>query len=881
MSENENVFNPKAMEQKWWQFWMEGNWFHADAESDKEPYTVLIPPPNVTDRLHMGHGLNNTIQDILVRWKRMQGFNCLWLPGTDHAGISTQMMVTKALEKEGINIKELGREKFFEKCVEWKDRNGGMIIEQLKRLGASCDWEREAYTMSAPLSKAVRRIFVDLFNDGLIYRGERLVNWDPVIQTAISDDEVETKDTKGHLWYIRYPLESGDGHIVIATTRPETMFADAAVAVHPDDERFKHLIGQNLILPLAKRPIPIIADTHVKMEFGTGCVKISPAHDFNDFEIGMRHKLPFLNVFDDKAHLNSVCPTEFAGLERFEARKRVVAALEKQDLIEKIDPYHNAVPISERSKAVLEPRLSKQWYVRMKSLAEPAIEYGRTGQVRFHPDAWKKTYFHWLENIQDWCISRQLWWGHQIPIWYCQDCDAVSTGIEDPTECSKCQSTNLKRDEDVLDTWFSSWLWPISPFGWPEETKDLQKFFPSNVLVTGPDIIFLWVARMLMVSHYTRQQPAFKDVYFNSVICDKQGRKFSKTLGNGIDPLATIDKYGADATRFTCISLAPLGGRVRMEVEDFATGFRFVNKIWNASRFLKQKWGAKTSLPEFDAQKLNLPNQWLVNELHLVTKKVNDGLDKYLINDACRDLYHFIWQTFCDWSLETAKIDFDNQDADQTLATLLYVFEGLLRLASPFMPFVTEEIWQELPHSKHWDRPKSLVIAKFPKAEQIPAFAEAAQQWEQVRAIISGIRSIRTQAGISPKEKLDVYIQCGADMVPLLNSCEPWIARLAQARALHVSVSMVAPKQSLTAAGKEWSLAVPVGDLMDVEKEKLRLSKEVARIQKIIDGIEKKLQDPTFTGRAPAEVVATTKEQLHNMRSQQVVLQENLKSLES
>ena len=809
----------------------------------------------------------------------MQGFNCLWLPGTDHAGIATQMMVEKALHKDGITRKELGREQFFQKCVEWKEKNGGIIIEQLKRLGASCDWTREAYTMSAPLSRAVRKIFVDLFNDGLIYRGERLVNWDPALETAISDDELETREIKGHLWCVRYPLQDSEEFIVIATTRPETMFADMAVAVHPDDERYQHLIGKNILLPLANRVIPIISDTYVKREFGTGCVKISPAHDFNDFEIAVRHKLPFLNVFDEKAHLNAACPPAFVGLERFEARKKVVAALEKEDRIEKIETHQHAVPYSDRSKVSIEPRLSKQWYVRMKTLAEPALAYGRQAEVRFFPDLWKKTYFHWLENIQDWCISRQLWWGHQIPIWYCQDCQAVSTGIEDPNHCSKCKSIHLKQDEDVLDTWFSSWLWPLSPFGWPDETEELKKFFPSAVLVTGPDIIFLWVARMIMLAHYTRQQPAFKDVYFNSVICDKQGRKFSKTLGNGIDPLVIIEKYGADATRFTCISLAPLGGRVRMEPEDFTNGYRFVNKLWNASRFLKQKWSDKKTIRDFAVEELSLPNKWLLNALHDVTRKVNEGLEKYLIHEACRDLYHFIWHSFCDWGLETAKIDFEAKDGEQTLATLLYVFEGLLRLASPFMPFVSEEIWQELPRSKHWDRPQTLIIAEFPKPEKIPQFAQAAEQWERLRAIVSGIRSIRTQAGISPKEKLDVYIKCSDEMAHLVQTSEHWLAKLAQAKAIHASPTQNAVRQSLTATGKEWSLYVPVGDLMDIEKEKLRLAKEIQRIQKIISSLDKKLKDPTFVGRAPAEVVASTQEQLDNLHSQEKALEENLLSL--
>lgn len=879
MSEKDSLYNPKKIEEKWWNHWIEGGWFKGDNKSSKESYTILIPPPNVTSRLHMGHGLNNTVQDILVRWKRMNGYNCMWLPGTDHAGISTQMMVEKDLEKNGSSRKQLGREAFIQRCVEWKDENGGIIIDQLKKLGSSCDWSREAYTMDPHLSKAVREIFVKLFNDGLIYRGERLVNWDPTLETAVSDDEVESNEVKGHLWYIRYPLANKPGEFVsIATTRPETMFGDSALAVHPEDERYKDLIGKKAIIPLTNRAIPIIADTYVKKDFGTGCVKISPAHDFNDFEMAQRHRLPMPNMFDDKAHLNETCPKEFVGLERFAGRKKVVAALERDGFLEKVEAHSMTLPYSERTKVVIEPRLSKQWYVRMKKLAEPALAYGRSGELKFYPDLWKKTYFHWLENIQDWCISRQLWWGHRIPIWYCRSCSEVMTGLEDPTSCSNCKGNNLKQDEDVLDTWFSSWMWPISPFGWPEKTDDLNTFFPSAVIVTAPEILFLWVARMIMVSHYTMGKLAFKDVYFNSVICDKQGRKFSKTLGNGIDPLDTIEKYGADATRFTCVSLAPLGGRVRLEMEDFSVSFRFINKLWNASRFLKQKWGDK-EISDFDASKLSLPNKWLIHQLHETTIRVNEGLEKYAIHEACRDVYHFIWQVFCDWGLETAKIDFDNEDSEQTLSTLLYVFEGMLRLSAPFIPFVCEDIWQELPRSKRWDRPKSLVIAQFPQAAKIPTFEKEAEQWEWVRSLISGVRSIRTQAGISPKEKLDVYVNCSEEKAKLVKSCEHWIAKLAQSQSIHAGTNIKAPKQSLTAAAKDLAVYIPVGNLLDVAKEKQRLEKELIRIQKIISGLSNKLQDPTFVGRAPEDVIATTKAQMENMQAQEKALKENLHSL--
>ena len=564
----------------------------------------------------MGHGLGYTMQDILIRWKRMQGYNCLWLPGTDHAGIATQMMVEKNLEVKGQSRKAMGREAFFGECVKWQQENGGIIIAQLKKMGFSCDWSREAYTMEPKLSEAVRAIFVKLFNDGFIYRSERLINWDPVLQTAVSDDEVESIEKKGSIWHFKYPIADSEGEFIeIATTRPETMLGDTAVAINPDDERYKHLKGKEAIVPFCNRRIPIVFDDYVKSEFGTGCVKITPAHDPNDFEIGKRHSLPFINIMNEDATLNDTVPEEFRGLDRFVARKLVLKKLKEAKLFVEEKKHTSAQPFSERSKTLIEPRLSKQWFVKMTELVKPAIECVKSGELKFHPENLKKTYLHWLENIQDWCISRQLWWGHRIPIWYCDDCDHVMTGQEDPSTCSKCGNKKIRQDEDVLDTWFSSWLWPVSPFDWPKESKDLETFFPSNVLVTGSEIIFLWVARMVILSHYTKGKTPFKDVYFNATVCDKQGRKFSKTLGNGIDPLEVIEKHGTDAVRYTCVSLAPLGGRVRMELGDFEHGSRFITKIWNAARFLESHLPEDRKLVDFDEDKLDLPSKWLLQEL--------------------------------------------------------------------------------------------------------------------------------------------------------------------------------------------------------------------------------------------------------------------------
>lgn len=883
MSQFETSYDHKKYEQKWWNHWMKGGWFHAKADDQKPAYTILIPPPNVTSRLHMGHGLNNTIQDILIRWKRMQGYNSCWLPGTDHAGIATQMMVEKSLESEGTSRTELGREKFLQKCVRWKDENGGIIIEQLKRLGTSCDWDREAYTMSPQLSKAVRRIFVDLFNKGLIYRGERLVNWDPVLKTAISDDEVVNEDVNGKLWYYRYHLEGNpEEGVTIATTRPETMFGDTAVAVNPEDERYRHLIGKRVVVPFVERAIPVIADEYVKSDYGSGCVKITPAHDPNDFDMGKRHDLPFINVMNLDGSMNEVCPAPFQNLDRFEARKLIVKKLKELNLLEKTESNRHSVPFSDRSKVPIEPRLSKQWYVKMAALAEPAIAAAKTKELRFYPPSWEKTYLHWLENIQDWCISRQLWWGHQIPIWYCEDCGEVNTGLEDPTICSHCQSSELHQDEDVLDTWFSSWLWPLSPFGWPEETDDLKAFFPSNVLITGPDIIYLWVARMVMVSYFVKGKLPFRDVYFNATICDKQGRKFSKTLGNGIDPLKVIDRFGADAVRYTCVSLAPLGGRVKMAESDFEAGNKFINKIWNAFRFLMGKLEGRKQVKPLDYATLDLPSQWLLQELKLTAETINENLNRYQINEAVDALFHLAWRSFCDWGLESAKDVLDgpsSEKKEQILSSLVFVFEGIMRLAAPVMPFISEEIWQNLPKHPAWEKPESLMIAVYPQADSLPSFAAAGQQWKQVQEIISSIRSVRTQAKVPPKDKLTAFVRCKQEFSQLLGSSENWVFRLAGISSLTLGEEIERPEKCLCATGKGWTLYVPVGEYLDFEKEKARLEGEVKRVERIVKGLEGKLNNPNFAEKAPKKVVEQAAAQLQNMQGQLLSLRENLESI--
>jgi len=887
MTELEANFNPKINEPKWSKFWNDGGFFKAPVDPTRKPYTILMPPPNVTAQLHMGHGTTYALQDIFVRWRRMQGFNALWLPGTDHAGIATQMMVEKELqEKEGKTKNDLGRPAFEKRLHAWKEKYGGMITQQFRSMGFSCDWDREAYTMDPKLSHAVRAIFVKLFEDGYIYRGERLVNWDCQLKTAISDDEVENKEVAGFLWHIKYPVDGeNDTFITIATTRPETMLGDTAVAVNPEDERYKHLIGKKLRLPLVGRLIPVVADDYVKMEFGTGAVKITPAHDPNDFEIGKRHKLPFINIMNEDGTLNQEVPEIFRGKDRFVARKEIIKALKDLGLFEKDQSYKHIIPHSERSKTVIEPRLSLQWYVKMKDLAVPAVEAAKTGKLKFHPDNWKKTYLHWLENIQDWCISRQLWWGHRIPIWYCSDCSEVTTGMQDPTECRKCKSKNIHQDEDVLDTWFSSWLWPISPFGWPEKTKDLDYFYPTNVLVTASEIIFLWVARMVMVGLYTRGEIPFEDVYIAATVCDKQGKKFSKTLGNGIDPLEVIDKYGTDAVRFTGIALAPLGGRVRMDREDFETGGKFVNKLWNAARFLQRYVKTSDKVYDFEVGKLDLASKWLLTEFEDTSTKVNKLMESFRVNEAVESVYQFAWRSYCDWALECAKETLNGTNAEakaQSVSVLVYVFDGICRLLSPVMPFVTEELWHALPRHPRWGRldnnAKSLVVAKYPNGEGV-RFEKESQSWSYFQNLVTGVRAIRAAIVLPPKEQVEVHVRADAGIDKIFVENEVLLRRLAGVKVFTCGNQISKPKKSLVHVDKGFEAYVPAEGILDVEKEKKRLNSEVDRMTKVLQGINAKLGNADFVARAPEDILVTTRAQKENLDQQVKNLKQNIESL--
>lgn len=883
MIELDATYDPKKYEDKWYKKWQEDSHFSAPKDSNKTPFTILMPPPNVTSQLHMGHGLGYTIQDLLIRWNRMKGLNACWLPGTDHAGIATQMMVEKDLEKEGVSKNDLGRDKFVSRLHDWKEKYGGMILDQFKSMGFSCDWNRLAYTMDPKLSEAVRYVFVKLYEEGLIYRGERLVNWDTVLKTAISDDEVETKEINGHLWYFRYNIDGSDEQIPIATTRPETMLGDTAVAVNPEDERFKHLIGKKVKLPFTDRLIPIVGDDYVKSEFGTGAVKITPAHDPNDFEIGKRHNLPFISILNDDGTVADNCPEPFKGVDRFQARKLVIKGLKDLDLFDEEKSYKHAVPHSERSKTVIEPKLSLQWYVKMQELATPAADAARNDELSFYPESWKKTYLYWLDNIQDWCISRQLWWGHRIPIWYCQSCEHPNTGMEDPSSCSSCGSSDLKQDEDVLDTWFSSWLWPLSPFGWPNEDdeSELDYFNSTDVLVTAPEIIFLWVARMVMVNLKFKKRLPFKTVYFNATVCDKKGKKFSKTLGNGIDPLDVIDKHGADAVRYTAISLAPLGGRVRMDVSDFENGARFINKIWNGARYLLQNVDSSRAIKPLADLDLTLAESWLISEMKKTANSVNQCLEAYRVNDAVEQVYHFIWGSFCDWGLECAKEALTGNDEkakDQIISVLVYVLDGCLRMAHPVMPFVTEELWQKLPAHPDWDRPSSIMTAEFPRFEGYKENDDAAK-WSQIQDIVTKVRSARQQSGISPKESLDAMIRCNKDLKKTIDVASPWIRRLANVSAVNAGEDISRPKQSLTQAGLGYELYIPVEGLLDLDKEKERLEGEVKRLSKVLLGIEKKLGNENFVKRAPADIIETTTAQRDNISGQLATIKKNLEAL--
>ena len=858
-------YSPRDVEDRIYQFWLDGHYFHAKLDPDKKPYTIVIPPPNITGQLHMGHALDETLQDILIRFRRMQGYDTLWLPGTDHASIATEAKIVESMKKEGLTKDDLGREGFLKRAWEWKAQYGGRIVEQLKKLGSSCDWERERFTLDEGCSRAVREVFVRLYEKGLIYRGERIINWCPHCQTSISDAEVEYAEKDGSFWHVRYPFADGSGYVELATTRPETMLGDTAVAVHPDDERYKSLVGKKLILPLVNKEIPLIADEYVEMDFGTGVVKITPAHDPNDFEVGLRHNLEVINVMTDDGHMTDDCG-KYAGMDLYECRKAIVKDLEEGGYLVKVEPMKHNVGSCYRCHTTVEPRVSKQWFVKMEPLAKPAIDIVRDGTVKFIPDRMSKVYFNWMDNIKDWCISRQLWWGHRIPAWYCPDCGELIVTREDPNACPKCGCQNLSQDPDTLDTWFSSALWPFSTLGWPDKTPEIEHYYPTNTLVTGYDIIFFWVARMIFSAcEYTGEQP-FDTVLIHGLVRDAQGRKMSKSLGNGIDPLEIIDKYGADALRFALATGNSPGNDMRFSDEKVEASRNFANKIWNAARFILMNLDENEPAPHLPGE-LALEDKWILSQYNTVVKEVTDNLEKFELGMAVQKLYDFIWDVFCDWYIELAKIRLQQggEAAKPARAVLVYVMSNTLKLLHPFMPFITEEIWQTLPHNG-----EAILVSPWPVYDAALAFSQEEAKMERIMRAIRAVRNRRSEMNVPPSKKAHVYIETADEET--FRGAALFFQRLAYASDVTVGTSFEIPGSVLIVADSA-RLYIPMGELVDLEAEKTRLHKELENTQKQLAGVQAKLNNEQFVSKAPAPIV-------QNQRDTAAKLEEKIQMLE-
>jgi len=850
----EKSYDPKKIEEKWYEIWEKRGYFEPTYDKNKPKFSIVIPPPNVTGALHIGHALNNTLQDVLVRYKRMDGYDVLWVPGTDHAGIATQNVVEREIAKEGLTRYDLGREKFLERVWEWKAQYGNRIINQLKKLGASCSWFCERFTMDEGLTRAVREVFVKLWEEGLIYKGDYIINWCPRCQTALADLEVEFESVAGKLWYIKYPLEDGSGYITVATTRPETMLGDTAVAVHPEDERYSSLIGKKIKLPLIGRIIPIIADKVVDPEFGTGAVKVTPAHDFADFEIAKRHKLPFVKVIDEKGKMTDEAGG-YAGLNRFEARKRVIEDLKSQGFLEKEEDYQLVLGHCYRCNTVIEPLLSKQWFVSTKPLAQPAISAVKYGFIKFIPENWVNLYFDWMKNIRDWCISRQIWWGHRIPVWYCNSCGEIIVSKKDEIkECPNCGSEELERDEDVLDTWFSSALWPFSTLGWPEKTEALSTFYPTSVLVTSFDIIFFWVARMIMMGIHFMGQIPFKNVYIHALVRDEKGQKMSKSRGNVIDPLEMIDKYGTDALRFTLIALAAQGRDIKLS-EARIEGFKhFINKIWNAGRFVLMN--LKDYLPEekeLNIEKLPLFSRWILSKLQKTIKITREKLEEFEFDQAAMQIYHFFWDKFCDWYLEVSKIYLKHPEyRGSTQKVLLEVFKNSLKLLHPFIPFITEEIWQYLPEKET----EHIIVAKYPVFEKKFVDEKCEKLVNILQELVVGIRSVKAEYNLTSKINLSIIFKStNKKVLYLIESQKEVIKFLAKISEIDLKSEYEKRKGEISAVLSEGEIFINLADLIDIEKEIKRLEKEKKKIEKKLVQIEKKLKNKDFLERAPKEVV--------------------------
>ena len=866
-------YDPKDVEDRIYKFWLDGKYFHAKCDPDKKPYTIVIPPPNITGQLHMGHALDNTLQDILIRYRRMQGYDALWLPGTDHASIATEAKIVEAMRKEGITKEDIGREGFLKRAWEWKEKFGGRIIEQLKKMGSSCDWDRERFTMDEGCSKAVKEVFVNLYNKGLIYRGERIVNWCPHCLTSISDAEVEYEDQAGHFWHLRYPFKDGSGYLELATTRPETMLGDTAVAVNPNDERYKDIVGKTLILPIVHREIPVIADDYVEMDFGTGCVKITPAHDPNDFEVGLRHNLEVIDTFTDDAHIKPEWG-KYAGMDRMEARKAIVEDLEKEGAIVKIEDYSHNVGVCYRCHSSIEPKVSKQWFVKMEPLAKPAIDCVKNGEVKFVPERFDKTYYHWMENIKDWCISRQLWWGHRIPAWYCDECGEVVVSKETPTVCPKCGCNHLTQDPDTLDTWFSSALWPFSTLGWPDKTPELAHYFPTSTLVTGYDIIFFWVARMIFSSVENMHERPFDTVFIHGIVRDAQGRKMSKSLGNGIDPLIVIDEYGADALRFTLATGNSPGNDMRFSDEKVGASRNFANKLWNAARFILMNLGEDEKSPHIPDE-LALEDKWILSLFNKLTKEVTDNLDKFELGIAVQKLYDFIWDVFCDWYIEISKIRLNSGDekAAQTARDMLvYIMSNTLKLLHPFMPFITEEIWQTLPHEG-----ESIMISQWPVYKDEYDFSVEEQEMDRIMEAVRAIRNRRAEMNVPPSKKAKYYIATAHK--DTFEKAGIFMQRLASCSEAEIGDSFEID-DAVCIVTTDAKIYIPLGELVDFEKEIARLNKEKEKVLKDLEFIDKKLNNENFVAKAPKAVVDGQREAAQKLRDKIAMIDESIEKFQ-
>lgn len=868
--ELEKTYDPKSFEDKIYQYWMEGNFFKAIPDPEKKPYTIVIPPPNITGQLHMGHALDNTMQDILIRYKRLQGYSALWIPGTDHASIATEAKIVEDMKKDGITKEDLGRDKFLERAWKWKENYGGRIVDQLKKLGSSCDWSRERFTLDDGCSKAVQEVFIKLYDKGLIYRGERIINWCPHCKTSISEAEVEYEEQQGSFWHIRYPLTDKSGFLELATTRPETLLGDTAVAVNPDDDRYRHLIGKSVVLPLCNREIPIIADSYVEMDFGTGVVKITPAHDPNDFEVGLRHSLPIINVMTEDAHINKN-GGEYEGMERYQARKQIVCDLEAGGYLVKIEPHTHNVGACYRCHTTIEPRVSLQWFVKMEPLATPAIKAVRDGKTKFVPERFDKIYYNWMENIKDWCISRQLWWGHRIPAYYCADCGEITVSKDKPACCSKCGSTSIKQDEDTLDTWFSSALWPFSTLGYPDKTDDLKYFYPTNTLVTGYDIIFFWVARMIFSGLEHTGEVPFDTVLIHGLVRDADGRKMSKSLGNGIDPLEIIDQYGADALRLALITGNSPGNDMRFSDDKIKASRNFANKLWNATRFIMMNLVEDIkgdTIPET----LTIEDKWVLSLYNTLVKEVTDSIDKFELGVAVQKLYDFIWDIMCDWYIELTKARLANggETSRNAQQVLMYIMSNTLKLLHPFMPFITEEIWQALSIGG------SIMVSKYPTYQDNLSFNKDEQEFTRIMDAIKGIRNARNEMNVPPSKKAVVYV--ATEFTDTFNGAKAFFERLASA-----SDVIVAREHSIESAvqvaTESARIFIPLDDLIDKKKELERLSREKQACEKDIAMLSSKIGNQSFVSKAPQKVVDEIKAKLEKAEELLVKIDASIKQL--